>query len=133
MSFPEPGTSVVGSQPEFCHSSVQAKAYLRSVAFGMKPNGPGASGLVHDSAVRALLPSVVRVEPVPTRVSHGAREARLPSTRSQGGVAPSCASQQPTMRLSVSEPSSGGLASKYFQAGFGGGFTALELVDQVPL
>ena len=63
----------------------------------MKPNGPGASGLVRASAVRALLPCVVNVGvPVAAVESHGPREAVLLIPTSQ----PAAARKQPTIRLS---------------------------------
>src|SRR4029453_4853033 len=93
----------------------------------MKPNGPGPFGFVHASDDQALLPRVVSVGVSLTRSwSHGARAARLPTTRSQ----PAAGRQHQGSRLSRDGRFPGaawsvpraGFAGKTFQrAQYGGG------------
>jgi hypothetical protein len=79
----------------------------------MKPNGPGESGVVRASAVRAALPSVVNDgDPVFGIASHGPCDAGLESPRSHPGAD----SQQPMTRVSVDGYESGE-ASKNFHDG----------------
>src|ERR1044072_175327 len=98
MSAPWPGaSSVLGSHFDVAHSLLNGNLYSRVSEVGMKPNGPGASGLVRASAVRALFPCVVNDGvPVAAIESHGPREAALLRPTSQ----PVAARKQPTIRLS---------------------------------
>src|SRR5438552_592396 len=99
MSAPEPGAaSALGSQDVDFHSLFHGNAYSRAGENGMKPYGPGLSGAVRASAVRAALPSVVKVGvPVEGIASHGPREALLLIPRSQ----PAASRKQPVIRVSV--------------------------------
>src|SRR5215216_6463285 len=85
MSAPWLGTANgAGSHLDVCHSSANGNWYWRVGEVGMKPNGPGVSGEVRASAVRAALPSVVNVErPVCGGTSHGPCEAGFESPRSE--------------------------------------------------
>src|SRR3954470_17771945 len=98
MSAPSPGAgSVLGSRFDVAHSSANGNLYSRVSEVGMKPNGPGLSGVVRASAVRALLPWVVNVGvPLAGSTSHGPRDAVLLIPTSQ----PVAARKQPTIRLS---------------------------------
>src|SRR3954468_5749671 len=87
----------------------------------------GTVSFVHEVAARLLLPLVVNVDVFAwTSKSHGARDARLPTTRSQ----PVAARQHHVCRVSVlglfhgymSISDSGGFAGNAFQrARYGGG------------
>src|SRR4051794_9699939 len=84
-SAPEPGTaSGAGSHCELFHWSANGNRYSRVSEVGMKPNGPGVSGVKRASAVRALLPCVVNVgAPAAESTSQAPREAVVLSPTSQ--------------------------------------------------
>src|SRR5712691_10056282 len=105
-----------------CQTFVQGKTYRRlgSVPCWLVP--PGVSGLTQASADSALLPFVSKVGRFfLTSKSHGAREAMFDSANwhsASSGLSPvSDLTQQPIIRVSVVERSSGGLALKNFHLG----------------
>src|SRR3954454_6977515 len=124
MSAPEPGTaSAVGAHRDVAHWLANGKRYSRDSEVGMKPNGPGESGVVRASAVRAALPWVVNDGvPVWGIASHGPRAAVLLRPRSQ----PAALRKQPVPRVSV--PASVGLASKKSHDGLPAGLGAAAVV-----
>src|SRR3954470_8724624 len=128
MSAPWPGTaSAVGSHLDVAHSLLKGNLYSRVSDVGMKPNGPGASGLVRASAVRALLPCVVNVGvPVAGSTSPGPRGAVLFRPTSH----PVAARKQPTIRLSPA-----GALAKYCHDGLAAvlGAPATVLTAQAPV
>src|SRR4051812_48946245 len=114
MSAPEPGTaSGAGSHLDSYHWFAHGYWYSRLADVGMNPNGPGDSGVVRASAVRAALPSVVNDgDPVFGIASHGPCEAGLESPRSQPGAV----WKHPITRVSVDGYDSGA-PSKNFHEG----------------
>lgn len=112
MSLPR-GVKLAGEQPDACQAFCQGKTYSRRRLTG-RWAPPGVSGLNHASALAALLPDVVNVGAwVRPLTSHGIREARFWTSRSQGsppgpvtgrGGAPTVDSQHHSSRMSLRSP-----------------------------
>ncbi len=107
---------------------------------GRNCGGLTTNGCIHDVAARALLPTVVSVGAFVRKLwSHGPREARLPTTRSQSAASP--ASQHQSSRVSVLglihgywfSCASGGFAGKTSQRARYGCGAAVSSMVKVPV